>query len=224
MKQHLHNPIDGNGEIFKSPTKLSSLQKNARLEVDDFTFADIYTNIEYSENIWVEKACDLAIESVKHGGGPFGAIVLQLDSNTNEIIRYWQAVNLVAHLNDPTAHAEIMAIRRAAHSLGVYHLNQIDKATNKLPQPGPLSRCLLISSCEPCPMCLAAIYWAKIDEVYFAATRFTAGQPQINFSDAFIYNELDKPYYGRQLKIGKCVASNVNAAFKLWQNSNNKPY
>jgi guanine deaminase len=110
---------------------------------------------------------DLALANVGEGlGGPFGAVIVR----DGEIIA--EAVNSVIELNDPTAHAEVVAIRKACAALGSFHI----------------SGCDLYTSCEPCPMCLGAVYWAHVGRVYFAATKADASAAQ--FDDGFIYKEL----------------------------------
>src|SRR4051794_21528306 len=115
-------------------------------------------------------AIALALESVqKEKGGPFGAVVVQ------DGIVVGQGANEVTSTNDPTAHAEIVAIRRACQALATFSLQG----------------CEIYSSCEPCPMCLAAIYWARIDRIYFASTRAEAAE--VGFRDGFLYQEISLP-------------------------------
>jgi tRNA(Arg) A34 adenosine deaminase TadA len=116
---------------------------------------------------YMQRAIDLSRESVKSGGGPFGAVIVK---NGNIIA---EGSNGVTQNNDPTAHAEINAIRKAAQAL----------------QNFDLSGCEIYSSCEPCPMCLGAIYWARLDKLYFANTKEDAAK--INFDDQFIYEEIE---------------------------------
>src|SRR5574344_2352707 len=112
------------------------------------------------------RAIQLSEESVKNGGGPFGAVI----AKDNELIA--EASNCVTIENDPTAHAEVSAIRRATKKLGTYDL----------------SGCEIYTSCEPCPMCLGAIYWAHLDKIYYANDRKDAAK--IGFDDDFIYKEI----------------------------------
>ena len=115
----------------------------------------------------MKKAIDLAAENVRSGrGGPFGALVVR----DEEVVA--SGVNLVTGSNDPTAHAEIIAIRAACQKLGSFQLTD----------------CELYTSCEPCPMCLGAIYWARLKRFYYASSRDVAAAA--GFDDAFIYNEL----------------------------------
>ena len=114
----------------------------------------------------MREAIKLSAESVRSGGGPFGAVIVR----NGEIIA--RGENRVTVCNDPTAHAEVSAIREAAARMGTYDL----------------SGCEIYSSCEPCPMCLGAIYWARLDRLYYAGTRADAAN--VGFDDAHIYEEL----------------------------------
>ena len=115
---------------------------------------------------WMREAIRLSIENVKQGGGPFGAVIVK----DNQLVA--TGANWVVPHNDPTAHAEICAIRNACEKLGTFDL----------------SGCEIYSSCEPCPMCLSAIYWAHLDKLYFANTKDDA--KDIDFDDSMIYEEL----------------------------------
>ena len=117
---------------------------------------------------FMRRAIQLSLESVKHGGGPFGAVIVK----EGKIIA--EAANRVTLDNDPTAHAEVNAIRQAARSLGRFDL----------------SGCDIYTSCEPCPMCLGAIYWAHLDHIYYGCNRRDAADA--GFDDEFIYEELSR--------------------------------
>ena len=146
-------------------------------------------------------AIDLATENVRNGGGPFGAIVVK----DGEVIA--TGVNRVTANNDPTAHAEVQAIRLAAQRLGRFDL----------------SDCELYASCEPCPMCLSAIYWAHIDKLYFANTKDDA--KDIDFDDSMIYEELARPQAERKLPVVTLLRDEALVAFKNWQEKTDKtPY
>ena len=120
---------------------------------------------------FMQEAIQLSIENVKSGkGGPFGAVIVK----DGKIIA--RGANGVTSTNDPTAHAEVVAIRNACKELGTFQLDG----------------CEIYTSCEPCPMCLGAIYWARPDRMYFANTKKNAAD--INFDDQFIYEELELPY------------------------------
>jgi len=185
---------------------------------------DIYTGIEVEGDDWMRMACTAAKDSIGDKGGPFGAVILQIDDSTNMIIRYWMNHNQVTSTNDPTAHAEIMTIRSACASLGVFNLGCIEKTDSLLSQPGATSHCVIYSSAEPCPMCYSAICWAGLPLLLFGATRFDAAVQGVNFSDEAIYEELSKPYSGRNMKVYQCTVDNSLDAFNLWKRSEKTPY
>jgi len=135
-----------------------------------------------------------------HGnhGGPFGAVVVR---KGRIIGRGW---NQVTSANDPTAHAEMVAIRAACRRLKTFQL----------------SDCELYTSCEPCPMCLAAIYWARLRKVYFGNTRQDAAR--IDFDDALIYREVATPLSRRKLPMKQLLRSEAQLVFKAWQNKADK--
>ena len=147
---------------------------------------------------YMQIAIDLSRKSVKTGGGPFGAVIVK----NGEIIA--EASNSVTMENDPTGHAEINAIRKASKKLSNFDL----------------SGCEIYSSCEPCPMCLGAIYWARLDSLHFANTKVDAAK--INFDDQFIYDEIEKPYTERKLKTKQIMRDKAIAAFKDWEESEGK--
>ena len=177
----------------------------------------IYNNIEIDGDYWMDKVCVNALKSVKESGGPFAGIVVQIDTTTKKVIRYWENHNQVTIGSDPTAHAEVMAIRSACSSLGTFNLGLIKKNESKLPQPNEESYCVIYSSTEPCPMCYSAICWAKIKTLYFAATRFDAAVDGVNFSDEEIYIELGKPYSNRDMNVYQCAVEKSLDAFNLWK-------
>lgn len=188
-----------------------------------------YRGIEVGENQWIRMACDEAHQSVKDGSGPFGAVVVQIDDASNRVIRFWRSRNQVTKNNDPTAHAEVNAIRTVAGELGVFNLGNIqhDDPQLKLAQPGETSHCEIYSSCEPCPMCYAAIRWARIDTIVFSATRFDAAEPGVDFSDLDLYQELATPYKDRGsngLRIYQATTTNSLDAFNLWKNTDKVAY
>lgn len=147
---------------------------------------------------FMDRAIELSVENVRRGGGPFGALIVK----NGEILA--ESCNLVAKLKDPTAHAEINVIRAAAQKLESFDL----------------SGCILYSSCEPCPMCFGAIYWARIDRVVFANT--TADAEKIGFNDAFIYEEISRPLQERSIKFKQILREEALEAFKAWEESENK--
>ncbi|QDT92955.1 nucleoside deaminase [Gimesia algae] len=190
---------------------------------------DKYKGIEVESNRWIRMACDEAHQSVKAGDGPFGAVIVQVDDETNHVIRYWRCRNQVTRHVDPTAHAEVTAVRNVARELGVFNLGQIrrDDTRLKLPQPGLTSHCEIYSSCEPCPMCYAAIRWARIDTIVFSATRFDAAEPGVDFSDLDLYQELATPYRERErngFRVFQATTDNSLDAFNLWKNTDKVAY
>ncbi|UCD46233.1 MAG: nucleoside deaminase [Candidatus Bathyarchaeota archaeon] len=162
-------------------------------------------------------ACEEARWSVEVGGGPFGAVLLQIDDGTGEAIRFWRDHNHVVEHSDPTAHAEISVIRSACHELGVHDLGEIRGSESKLPQEGEISHCEIYSSCEPCPMCYSAISWARIPVLVFSATRFEASDERVGFLDDHIYEELRKDYPRRKIRVYQALCPGTLDAFELWK-------
>ena len=151
------------------------------------------------EKEFMREAIKLSIEKMRAGiGGPFGAVVVK----NGEIIA--RGYNKVTSTNDPTAHAEVTAIREACAKLGTFQLDD----------------CELYTSCEPCPMCLGAIYWARPNKVYYGNTKMDAAK--INFDDQFIYDELDVPMENRKLKMIPLLRDEAQAAFKEWSEKTDK--
>lgn len=147
----------------------------------------------YSEP-FLREAIRLSEEKMEAAeGGPFGAVVVKAG---NIIGRGW---NRVTTANDPTAHAEVMAIREACSTLGTFSL----------------AGCEIYSSCEPCPMCLSAIYWARLDALYFAATRADAADA--GFDDALLYSEIPKDWSSRSIKTGQHLHAAALPAFGKWK-------
>lgn len=148
---------------------------------------------------FLQQAIDLAVENVKSGkGGPFGAVIVK---NGNVIAT---GTNVVTSSNDPTAHAEISAIRNACDKLSSFQLED----------------CVIYSSCEPCPMCLGAIYWARPKRLVFAADKNQAADA--GFDDAFIYNEIGLPLEKRQLETENVMLEDSNKPFLAWRNNAKK--
>lgn len=228
---NLSNPVhcwskkEGFFNVSFSQSKYLDIKESNYLNaVESIKTNNLYASIESKTNDWLIQACESAYQSVIQGGGPFGAIITQVDAETNKVLRYWQTTNKVTQHNDPTAHAEVLGIRSACHSLGVFNLGSIKRDDALLDQPGENSFCKIYSSCEPCPMCYSAIFWARIPELYFAATRFDAEVPGVDFSDSEIYKELDTPYSDRKIKVHQCDTPNSLNAFNLWKNSNTVQY
>ena len=145
------------------------------------------------ENKYIKMAIDLATENVNSGnGGPFGAVIVK----NGEIIA--TGVNTVTTSHDPTAHAEVNAIRNACANLKSFQLDECD----------------IYSSCEPCPMCLGAIYWSRANKLYFAATKSDASDA--GFDDSFIYNELELPINSRKLLTKPINHIDKLQPFEIW--------
>ena len=145
---------------------------------------------------FMKKAIRLSISNVEKGnGGPFGAIVVK----GGKVIA--RGVNNVTSTNDPTAHAEVVAIRKACKVLKTYQL----------------TGCEIYTSCEPCPMCLAAIYWARPDKLYYAGSKEDAAA--IQFDDQFIYEEIARPIAERKLFTQQILREEALEAFKKWSES-----
>ena len=149
----------------------------------------------------MRRAIALSCENVANGGGPFGAVILR----DGQVIG--EGTNRVVPDHDPTAHAEVSAIRAACAALSTHDL----------------SGAVIYTSCEPCPMCLAAIWWARIAEVRYGNDRADAAR--IGFDDDAIYREVARPLAERALPIGRMLADEAAEAFRLWERSADKtPY
>ncbi|MEG7282083.1 nucleoside deaminase [Bacillus sp. 0909A] len=148
---------------------------------------------------FLKRAVELAREGVKTGiGGPFGAVIVK------DGIIIAEGQNNVTTSNDPTAHAEVTAIRNACKALGTYQLDD----------------CMLYTSCEPCPMCLGAIYWARPKAVYFAAEHTDAAEA--GFDDSFIYAEIDKPAEERTIPFYHVTLAEHLSPFQAWRDVDHK--
>ncbi|MFK5856356.1 MAG: nucleoside deaminase [Bacteroidota bacterium] len=151
------------------------------------------------KKIHMKEAIELAFSNVsKNNGGPFGAVVVK----DGEIIG--RGANQVTASNDPTAHAEIVAIREAASKIGSFELQD----------------CEIYTSCEPCPMCLGAIYWARISKLYYAATKDDAAKA--DFDDSFIYKEFSLPKDQRSISSLQLMRDDAVKVFDAWSESDNK--
>jgi guanine deaminase len=193
-------------------------------ELIDIKAENKYKAISSKTDTWVNRAINNAIAAAHDKHGPFAAIMLQIDRESKQVIRYWQAHNQVVATNDPTAHAEIQVIRQACSDLGTIELNNINKAASKLTQPGNTSYAVLYSSCEPCPMCMSACYWAKIPTLVFSATGAEA-ELHADFADNEINAEIYKPY-GEQnyMQIHYTPCEHSIEPFKVYKNINNNKY
>ena len=151
-----------------------------------------------SKNKFMLRAIELSINSANSTGGPFGCVIVK----DSKIIG--EGSNKVTFSNDPTAHAEIVAIRDACKKLNTFNL----------------SGCDLYASCEPCPMCLSAIYWARVDNIYYANTRNDA--KKINFDDSLIYSEISKKNEDRKIPIKQMLRDEALKAFEIWNKKTDK--
>ena len=150
------------------------------------------------KNQFMKSAIELSLESVNNGGGPFGCVIVKDEKIVAE------GSNKVTSSKDPTAHGEIVAIREACKKINNFSLSGFE----------------LYSSCEPCPMCLSAIYWARIDKVYFANTRQDA--QKIDFDDSLIYSEFQKNIEKRKIPMVQMMRSEALKAFELWDKKTDK--
>ena len=147
---------------------------------------------------FMSRAIELSIENVAKGGGPFGAVIVK----DGEIVA--EGCNRVTANNDPTAHAEVSAIRAACQKLNNFKL----------------TGCVIYTSCEPCPMCLSAIYWAGLDKIYYGNTKDDA--KAIDFDDSFIYDEIAKPYAKRAIPIVGMMRDEALVGFRAWTDKEDK--
>jgi guanine deaminase len=156
----------------------------------------------HMHNAFMKRAIELSLENVRSGrGGPFGCVIVKDGAVIAE------GVNEVTASNDPTAHAEILAIRRAGQKLGSFEL----------------AGCDLYTSCEPCPMCLSAIYWSRIEKIYFA--NLSADAAKIGFDDSAIYAEIKRPAGQRKIEMIQMLREHALVAFHAWETQPGKiPY
>lgn len=155
-------------------------------------------NITDDDIRFMNMAAELAENNIDNGGGPFGAVIVR------DGVVIATGVNRVTANNDPTAHAEVNAIRNACSKENTFNL----------------SGCVVYTSCEPCPMCLSALYWAGVSRIYYGNTQDDADA--INFSDRFIYQELDKPKSERIIPCIKMDNSRTIKAFEMWTKKDDK--
>ena len=158
-------------------------------------------DMSQEERKWMRQAIRLSVENVDNGGGPFGAVIVKEHSLIAE------GVNRVTANNDPTAHAEVSAIRAACLRLKSHSLEG----------------CTIYTSCEPCPMCLSAIYWAGIRRICYGNTK--ADAEHIHFGDKFIYDEIAKPCAERSIPMESIMRDEALEAFRKWEEKEDKiPY
>jgi guanine deaminase len=151
-----------------------------------------------SNKKFMRKAIALSLKNIENGGGPFGAVIVK----AGKIVA--TGVNRVTANTDPTAHAEVNAIRKAAKKLGTFDL----------------SGCEIYTSCEPCPMCLGAVYWAHLDKMYYGNTK--ADAKNIGFDDSFIYDEIELKPENRRLQSVQLLPDEAIKAFESWVNTTDK--
>ncbi|MEO8086999.1 MAG: nucleoside deaminase [Bacteroidota bacterium] len=157
------------------------------------------SNLHSSDEDFMREAIRLSLDTMRSNtGGPFGAVVVK----DGKIIA--RGFNRVLETNDPTAHAEVVAIREACKALKDFQL----------------SGCTIYTSCEPCPMCLAAIYWARPDNVFFGNTKKDAAE--IEFDDQFIYDEIELPFADRKIGMKQLLRDEAHEAFIEWKNKTDK--
>ncbi len=148
---------------------------------------------------FMRAAIELAQKGMNNNdGGPFGAVIVK------DGVIVGRGNNRVTSTNDPTAHAEVVAIRDACKNIGAYQLDG----------------CIVYTSCEPCPMCLGAIYWARPDKIFYACSRQDAAD--INFDDAFIYDEIPLPIHERKISMEQVLQSEGQTVFKNWADKGDK--
>lgn len=147
---------------------------------------------------FMARAIELCLRNIQEGGGPFAAIVVK----GGHVIA--EGANRVTATNDPTAHAEVQAIRSACKKLGDFELKDCD----------------LYTTCEPCPMCLGAIYWSRLGRVFFGSV--AADAAKIGFDDAFIYKEIQRPHAERKIPMFPLMREEALEAFRTWQMKPNK--
>jgi guanine deaminase len=151
------------------------------------------------DKLFMARAIELSIDNVRGGrGGPFGAVLVKDGTIVGE------GVNQVTSTNDPTAHAEVLAIREACKKLRTFDLQG----------------CEIYSSCEPCPMCLGAIYWARLARIYFANA--AADASGFGFDDSLIYREMAQPHSQRKIPMIQMMRQEALAAFRAWQDKPDK--
>jgi tRNA(Arg) A34 adenosine deaminase TadA len=159
----------------------------------------MYRQSHHMDNPFMARAIQLAVENVGSGrGGPFGAVIVRDGRMIAE------GANQVTSANDPTAHAEVLAIRAACAKLGVFELQD----------------CEIYTSCEPCPMCLGAIYWARLRRIYFACA--AADASRVGFDDSLIYREIATPHAQRAVPMTQMMREESLAAFRAWEKKPNK--
>ena len=179
---------------------MDNIWKESSLKNMSNTSKSLQETADYSaeDARFMEMAINLSIENIDTGGGPFGAVIVK----DGEIVA--TGTNRVVPNSDPTAHAEVMAIRNACAKLGTFQL----------------TGCTVYSSCEPCPVCLSAFYWAGVSRICYGNTKDDA--KAINFDDSFIYDQLDLKYEERSIKCEHFMRSAALRAFRKWDEKEDK--
>lgn len=180
--------------------KIKSIYIFTENRIMDNLDKNLKETFEYSteDAKFMDMAIRLSIENIDTGGGPFGAVIVR----DGEIIS--TGANRVVPNSDPTAHAEVMAIRNACSKLGTFQL----------------TGCTVYSSCEPCPMCLSALYWAGVSRICYGNTKDDA--KAIDFDDSFIYSQLELKYDERSIKCEHFMRSKALEAFRKWEEKEDK--
>jgi tRNA(Arg) A34 adenosine deaminase TadA len=154
--------------------------------------------MDNSDKKFMLDAVQLSLDNINNGGGPFGAVIVK----EGQVIS--ASANSVTKDSDPTAHAEVNAIRKACKKLNTFDL----------------TGCVIYTSCEPCPMCLGAIYWAHIDKVYYGNNKSDARK--IGFDDSFIYDELELPLHKRKVEFVQLLPEEAIKTFQAWEKLEDK--
>lgn len=185
---------------FMTPLHTFAAAGDTACHAEDEVRKGLPETTDYSEEDarFMAEAIRLSVENVANGGGPFGAVIVR----DGEIIS--TGVNRVVPNSDPTAHAEVQAIRSACAKLGNFKLEG----------------CTIYSSCEPCPMCLSALYWAGVKRICYGNTKQDA--KDINFDDSFIYDQLDLPYGMRSIRCDHFMRREALAGFRAWTEKTDK--
>lgn len=190
-----HKSIIGVSDV--APTSLNSSDKNSTQSMDEKTLKET-TSYSADDAKFMQQAIELSIENIDNGGGPFGAVIVR----DGEVIA--TGTNRVVPNSDPTAHAEVTAIRNACAKLGTFEL----------------TNCTVYTSCEPCPMCLAALYWAGVKRICYGNTKNDARD--IEFDDSFIYDQFELNYAERSIKCEHFMRNEALAAFRKWDEKKDK--
>lgn len=180
-----------------APTSLNGCNKNNTQSTGEKTLKET-TVYSADDAKFMQQAIELSIENIDNGGGPFGAVIVR----DGEVIA--TGTNRVVPNSDPTAHAEVTAIRNACAKLGTFELTD----------------CTVYTSCEPCPMCLAALYWAGVKRICYGNTKNDARD--IEFDDSFIYDQFELNYAERSIKCEHFMRDEALAAFRKWEEKKDK--